>query len=499
MAGVPAVSSHRASLPPESQPESPRKAERKEAPPSMPAAVPISRAPFKSALSPELQRVRSGGGSEGPTRQRAAALTDPGQLNLNGESDRAQPNQPSVKDRAQPEPGAANPAQPEQASAGDRAPANQPSTADRTLGVIGDTAQIIAGAAIAVGGGPIGWAAGGAIVVDGVARLAHRVDDWRNGETTDTYQSQLMQYALPRDTANRADVALNMATTLPAAAGGVTNIFRAGGWLYKGAAVTSGALVADTAQSQGRYVATGEQATPVTVSALMKAGLTETQARYAVMTGAVVASAGMVKGAMDRTAAAAKQSAAETARMAAGRSHIEYSLNQFRGESRFDKGLIREEIMRARDWGHPSLALETKHTPLQRIYAELGARDNTPAAGANDIQGLRMTHAAFSPEAGRLMAQRIDVSRSLEPQLAQFPVEARQALRSVFQGRLTRPDAAAAKSIQDKLPTRTDLYHLAGDAPNGVLHVKYQVDFPPQSSPGSLQLKALVQRLLHRD
>jgi len=518
MAGVPAVLSNRASPPPESQPESSRRNEKKEAPPSMSAAVPTSRAPLGSSLSPELQRVRSGGPwrensreaqpragidqtratptsardpqsggttngetsaarADGPTVERAAALTDPGQLNLNGE-----------RGGARREPSATNPAQPE-----------QPSTAARALGVIGDTAQIITGGAIAVGGGPLGWAAGGAIVVDGVARLAHRVGDWSNGETTDTYQSQLMQYALPRDTANRADVALNMATTLPAAGVGVVNVFKAGGTLLKSSAVASGALVADSGVAQGRYVATGEQARPLTVSTLMKAGLTETQANYAVATGAIVAAGGMVKGAVDRTAAAAKHRAAEASRMDAGRSFIEHSLNQFRGDSRFDKGLMREEIMRARDLGHRSLELETKRQSVQKIYAELGGRDTTPAAGASDVQGLRMTDAAFSPEAGRLMAQRIDVSQPMEPQLARFPAEAQQALRSVLQKRLNPPDAAAAKSIQDRLPTRTDLYHLAGEVPNGVLHVKYRVDFPPQSSPKNMQLKALVQRLLHKE
>jgi len=396
MAGVPVISTNRSSPAPAPQADSPPKTEKKDAPPSAPAVLPAVRPPFKSALTPELQRLRLGGpwrensreakaGAERireqsssareahsssdagqpraehedrraeqtstsadqprTERERTALDLERAQKQLGAQSERARELEAQIRantdpDRAdeltaehrnalaqtkrltaeaergrarlnylaatetKPEPGKTATSSVAAGDSNQPAQPEEPSTASRALGVIGDSAQIVGGVALIVGGGPLGWAAGGAIVLDGVGRLAHHIVDWRNGATTDSYQSQLMQYGLSRDTANRADVALNMALTLPATMGGLRYVFKWGGTLFKTAAVTGGTLAADTIQSSGRYVVTGEQVRPFTVSALMNAGYTETQANYAVMAGNILTTVGMVKGAASRTTAA---------------------------------------------------------------------------------------------------------------------------------------------------------------------------------------------------
>jgi hypothetical protein len=74
--------------------------------------------------------------------------------------------------------------------------------------------------------------------------------------------------------------------------------------LMKGVNVAGGATVLDGAQAGTRYVVTGEHATPYMVQGLKAAGLSETQANYALMGGNLIATGGAVAAARGRSSGA---------------------------------------------------------------------------------------------------------------------------------------------------------------------------------------------------
>lgn len=177
---------------------------------------------------------------------------------------------------------------------------------DRALDIIAGVGEIIGGVAVMAFAGwtGIGAVAGGAIALDGLLRLGHSVTDTVRGTTTDTWQSQGFQaLGASRDAANRIDTGLNLVATVPVGVGGAAlGAVKASSMLLKGVNVAGGVTVLDGAQAGTRYVATGEHATPFMVDGLMKAGLSQTQANYALMGGNLIATGGAVAAARGRSA-----------------------------------------------------------------------------------------------------------------------------------------------------------------------------------------------------
>jgi hypothetical protein len=179
---------------------------------------------------------------------------------------------------------------------------------DRALDIIAGVGEVIGGVAVMAFAGwtGIGAVAGGAIALDGLLRLGHSVSDAARGTTTDTWQSQGFQaLGASRDAANRIDTGLNLVATVPVGVGGAAiGAVKASSMLMKSVNVAGGVTVLDGAQAGTRYVATGEHATPFMVDGLMKAGLSQTQANYALMGGNLIATGGAVAAARGRSAGA---------------------------------------------------------------------------------------------------------------------------------------------------------------------------------------------------
>lgn len=179
---------------------------------------------------------------------------------------------------------------------------------DRALDIIAGVGEVIGGVAVMAFAGwtGIGAVAGGAIALDGLLRLGHSVSDAARGTTTDTWQSQGFQaLGASRDAANRIDTGLNLVATVPVGVGGAAiGAVKASTMLLKSVNVAGGVTVLDGAQAGTRYVATGEHATPFMVDGLMKAGLSQTQANYALMGGNLIATGGAVAAARGRSAGA---------------------------------------------------------------------------------------------------------------------------------------------------------------------------------------------------
>lgn len=183
-------------------------------------------------------------------------------------------------------------------------PAPKKSGWDRALDIIAGVGEIIGGVAVAAFASWTGFGAvaGGAIAVDGFLRLGHSISDAARGTTTDTWQSQGFQaLGASRDTANRIDTGLNLVATVPVGVGGAAlGALKASTMLMKTVNVAGGVTVLDGAQAGARYVATGEHAKSFMVDGLMKAGLSETQASYALMGGNLIATGGAVAAARGR-------------------------------------------------------------------------------------------------------------------------------------------------------------------------------------------------------
>ena len=176
---------------------------------------------------------------------------------------------------------------------------------DRALDIIAGVGEVIGGVAVAAFAGwtGIGAVAGGAIALDGLMRLGHSVSDTVRGTTTDTWQSQGFQaLGASRQTANRIDTGLNLVATVPVGVGGAAiGAVRASTLLMKSVNVAGAVTVLDGAQAGARYVATGEHATPFMVDGLMAAGLSPTQANYALLGGNLIATGGAVAAARGRS------------------------------------------------------------------------------------------------------------------------------------------------------------------------------------------------------
>ncbi len=170
---------------------------------------------------------------------------------------------------------------------------------DHALDIVASAGEVIGGVALMAFSGwtGVGAVAGGAIVVDGLFRLGHGISDAANGTTTDTPQSKLFQaFGASQQTANRIDTGVSIAATVPIAVGGAAiTATRAASLIVKGVNVASAAMVLDGAQAQARYVATGEAVTPWTVDRLVAAGLSPTQANYALATGSIIATGAAAK------------------------------------------------------------------------------------------------------------------------------------------------------------------------------------------------------------
>jgi hypothetical protein len=142
----------------------------------------------------------------------------------------------------------------------------------------------------------VGIAAGVAMAVDGAFRLGHSISDAVNGTTTDAPISSLLQSCgMSRETANRWDTGINFAATVPSAIGGAAiTLLKSSSVLLKGSGLLGGLLTVDGAQAQGRYAFAGDSdAKAVSVAGLQAAGLSETQANYALLGGALVGGGGM--------------------------------------------------------------------------------------------------------------------------------------------------------------------------------------------------------------
>lgn len=176
---------------------------------------------------------------------------------------------------------------------------------DRALDIVAGVGEVIGGVALMAFAGwtGIGAVAGGAIVFDGLLRLGHSVSDAARGTTTDTWQSQGFQaLGASRDTANRIDTGVNLVATVPVGVGGAAiGAVKASTMLMKSVNVAGGATVLDGAQAGARYVATGEHANPFMVDGLMKAGLSQTQANYALVGGNLIATGGAVAAARGKS------------------------------------------------------------------------------------------------------------------------------------------------------------------------------------------------------
>ena len=185
---------------------------------------------------------------------------------------------------------------------------------DRALDIIAGVGEVIGGVAVMAFAGwtGIGAVAGGAIALDGLLRLGHSISDAARGTTTDTWQSQGFQaLGASRDAANRIDTGLNLVATVPVGVGGAAiGAVKASTMLMKSVNVAGGVTVLDGAQAGTRYVATGEHETPFMVDGLMKAGLSQTQANYALMGGNLVATGGAVAAARGRSAGAVQPTTA---------------------------------------------------------------------------------------------------------------------------------------------------------------------------------------------
>jgi opine dehydrogenase len=187
---------------------------------------------------------------------------------------------------------------------------------DRALDIIAGVGEVIGGVAVMAFAGwtGIGAVAGGAIALDGLLRLGHSISDAARGTTTDTWQSQGFQaLGASRETANRVDTGLNLVATVPVGVGGAAiGAVKASTMLMKSVNVAGGVTVIDGAQAGTRYVATGEHANPFMVDGLMKAGLSPTQANYALMGGNLVATGGAVAAARGRSASVQPTSSTTT-------------------------------------------------------------------------------------------------------------------------------------------------------------------------------------------
>jgi opine dehydrogenase len=187
---------------------------------------------------------------------------------------------------------------------------------DRALDIVAGVGEVIGGVAVMAFAGwtGIGAVAGGAIALDGLLRLGHSISDAARGTTTDTWQSQGFQaLGASRETANRVDTGLNLVATVPVGVGGAAiGAVKASTMLMKSVNVAGGVTVIDGAQAGTRYVATGEHANPFMVDGLMKAGLSPTQANYALMGGNLIATGGAVAAARGRSASVQPTSSTTT-------------------------------------------------------------------------------------------------------------------------------------------------------------------------------------------
>lgn len=163
------------------------------------------------------------------------------------------------------------------------------------LGALGEIAGgvILAGVSSWTG---IGAVAGGAIVVDGTARLVHAIDDTVNDTQTDTYQSRLFQtLGMSQGAANNTDIGLSLVATVPVGGwGAATAVVKGSSLLVKGGGALSGLLVVDSAQAQVRTMIAGEQVNPFTVDRAIAAGMSPMQANYAVVIGGIIAPTGLM-------------------------------------------------------------------------------------------------------------------------------------------------------------------------------------------------------------
>ena len=165
---------------------------------------------------------------------------------------------------------------------------------DIGMGVL-QTAGGIAFAVLTSASG-IGIAAGVAMAADGLVRTVHSTSDAINGTTTDApISAGLQALGMSRGAANRWDTGINLAATVPSAIGGAAiTLLKSSSVLLKGSGLLGGLMTVDGAQAQGRYAfANDTDAKAVSVAGLQAAGLSETQANYALFGGAVVGGGGM--------------------------------------------------------------------------------------------------------------------------------------------------------------------------------------------------------------
>lgn len=166
------------------------------------------------------------------------------------------------------------------ARAGDR----NASTQEMVMGGL----EMVAGVAVA---GVAGWTgvgvlAGAAMVVDGSMRFSHGMSDTINNETTDPMLSQIVQQAgVSRQSANRIDLGVNLALTIPAGAAGSAALAGSASRLTRVSGMVGGVMVADSGAAGVSTLTTGQPVTPFTTQAMMGMGLSRNEANWAAIAG----------------------------------------------------------------------------------------------------------------------------------------------------------------------------------------------------------------------
>ncbi len=163
------------------------------------------------------------------------------------------------------------------------------------LEIICGGAQALAGAALGFGLSwtGVGGAAGAAVAVDGVQRLVHGIENCASGERTEGYISQGLQaVGVEPGTANRADVAVNLAGSLTGGAGVATILLKSPSAALKTLGAVDFAHRIDAVGHGADYVSSSEPSATYTTQLFETLGMSELGARYAdvsvgVVTGAV--------------------------------------------------------------------------------------------------------------------------------------------------------------------------------------------------------------------